>query len=57
MDAYLCEIKIIVENLASMNNLVSQVELVHYTFMGLRRHYETLVTTLTHTVEISHLMI
>ena len=48
MDAYLREIKTIADNLTSVNNPVSQSNLVHHTLMRLGRDYETPVTTLTH---------
>jgi len=48
MEAYLREIKTIVDNLSSINSLMSQIDLVYHTLMGLGHEYETLVTTLTH---------
>jgi len=48
MDAYLCDIKTIADNLASINSLVSQTDLVHHTLIGFGRDYEMLVTMLTH---------
>ncbi|KAJ8439299.1 hypothetical protein Cgig2_006435 [Carnegiea gigantea] len=48
MDAYLCDIKTITDNLAVVNSLIPQSDLVHYALLGLSQEYETLVTTLTH---------
>jgi len=48
MDAYLREIKNIVDSLAAINCTVPSSDLVHYTLLGLGQEYETLVTTLTH---------
>ena len=48
MDAYLHYIKMIVDNLASVNSSVPQSDFMHYTLLGLGREHETLVTTLTH---------
>ena len=47
MDAYLCEIKSITDNLSLVTSSVSSTDLVHYTLMGLSQEYETLMTTLT----------
>ena len=48
MNAYLREIKFIINNLASVNSPISSTDLMHYILTGLVREYETLVTTLTH---------
>ena len=48
IDACLHEIKTTVDSLASVNSLVRQSDLVHYTLLGLGWDCETLVTTLTH---------
>ncbi|CAH9112741.1 unnamed protein product [Cuscuta europaea] len=47
MDAYLCEIKILADDLATINCPVSPRDLLKTTIMGLGREYESLVTTVS----------
>ena len=48
MDAYLYEIKTIIDSLVDVNIPIPSFDLVYYTLLGLGREYESLVITLTH---------
>lgn len=48
MEDYLHLIKVTADSLASINNLVVDLDLVHYTIVGLPSAYESFVTTITY---------